>query len=116
MRARSLNTGALVADYDRSPLARLSEGELAVALGEDRVVLANPGAGPGAEASPALADDDHSGLHRLAVEQLDAKALRGRVAAVPGGAESFLVRHLLFLRLLRCGFPCGSLLRCCRLL
>src|SRR5215471_17250010 len=97
MRARSLNTSALVGDCDGPPLARPAEGQRAVALGEDRVVLADPRAGAGAEARPALADDDHAGLHRLAVEQLDAEPLCVRVAAVPGGAKTFFVSHLAFL-------------------
>src|SRR5437763_5162495 len=97
MRARSLNTADLVGDCDGPALSARPEREGAVALGEDRVVRAEPRAGARAEARAALADDDHAGLHRLAVEQLDAEALRVRVAAVPGGAETFLVSHLAFL-------------------
>src|SRR5689334_22348127 len=113
MRARSLNIVDLVGDYDGAALAARLEDELAVALGEDRVVLADPGAGAGAEARAALADDDRPGRHGLAVEHLDAETLGVRVAAVPGGTESFLVSHLAVLlrrgrlagrRLLRCGF------------
>src|SRR5919197_2538199 len=97
MRARSLNTADLVGDGHGPPLAALAEAERPVSLGEDRVVLADARAGARAEARAALADDDHAGLYRLAVEQLDAKALRVRVAAVPGGAKTFLVSHLAFL-------------------
>src|SRR5215468_1071969 len=97
MRARSLNTADLVGDGYGPPLAALAEAERSVALGEDRVVLADARAGTGAESRPALADDDHAGLHRLAVEQLDAEALGVRVAAVAGGAKTFLVSHLAFL-------------------
>src|SRR5436190_19046973 len=97
MRARSLNTADLVGDCDGPALSALAEAERSVALGEDRVVLADPRARAWAEARAALADDDHAGLHRLAVEQLDAEALRVRVAAVTGGAKTFLVSHLAFL-------------------
>src|SRR5881394_1498322 len=97
MRARSLNTADLVGDCDGPALSARPEREGAVALGEDRVVLADPRAGARAEARATLADDDHAGLHRLAVEELDAEALRVRVAAVPGGAKTFLVSHLAFL-------------------
>src|SRR2546422_3115569 len=93
MRARSLNICPLLSDGDGPALARLGESELAVALGEDRVVLADPGAGARAEARSALANDDHSCLHHLAVEQLDAEALRIRVAPVSGGAKTFLMSH-----------------------
>src|SRR5204862_6627303 len=96
MRARSLNTADLVGDYDGPALSARPERERSVALGEDRVVLADPRAGARAEARATLADDDHAGLHRLAVEELDAEALRIRVAAVRGGAKSFLVSHLAF--------------------
>src|SRR5947208_12574764 len=97
MRARSLNTADLVGHCDGPALSARPEREGAVTLGEDRVVLADPRAGARAEARATLADDDHAGLHRLAVEELDAEALRVRVAAVPGGAKTFLVSHLAFL-------------------
>src|SRR3954451_12446168 len=116
MRARSLNTG-LFRDGDGPALARLAKAQGSVALGEDRVVLADPRSGARAEARPALADDDHAGLHGLAVEQLDAEALRIRVAAVPGRAKTFLVCHLLLLRCLRTsGWLPGRRLPCRRLL
>src|SRR5204862_8084975 len=91
MRARSLNTADLVGDYDGPALSARPERERSVALGEDRVVLADPRAGARAEARAALEDDDPAGLHRLAVEQLDAEALRVRAAAVPGGATPLVV-------------------------
>src|ERR1044072_5771494 len=94
MRARSFNTAGLVGDGYGPPLPAPPEAQRAVALGEDRVVLADPRAGAGAEARAALPDDDHAGLHRLAVEQLDAEALCVRIAAVAGGAKTFLVSHL----------------------
>src|SRR6266536_4979824 len=110
MRARSLNI-ELIRDGDGSPFAGLAEGERAVAPGEDRVVLADSRPGARAEARAALADDDHSGLHDLTVEQLDAEALRVRVAAVPGGAKTFLVSHYFFSvgLLLVAGFRAGAL-------
>src|SRR5436309_9310673 len=111
MRARSLNTADLVGDYDGPALSARPERERAVALGEDRVVLADPGAGARAEARAALADDDHPGLHGLTVEQLDAEALRVRVAAVAGGAKTLLVSHYFFSVdvVLVAGFRAGAL-------
>src|SRR2546421_4721988 len=110
MRARSLNI-CLLRDGNGPALARLPESELAVALGEDRVVLADSGAGARAKARTALADDDHSCLHDLPVEQLDAEALRVRVAAVAGGAKTFLVSHYFFSGgfVLVAGFRAGAL-------
>src|SRR2546421_4638375 len=110
MRARSLNI-CLLRDGNGPALARLPESELAVALGEDRVVLADSGARTGAKARTALADDDHSCLHDLPVEQLDAEALRVRVAAVAGGAKTFLVSHYFFSGgfVLVAGFRAGAL-------
>src|SRR5438309_1139537 len=80
----------------------MAKRELAVALGEDRVVLADARTGTGAEPCAALANDDHPGLHGLAVEQLHAETLGVRVATVAGGTEAFLVCHL------------RALLLCCR--
>src|SRR5437763_526753 len=95
MRARSLNTALFGrGDGDGPALARLAELELAGALGEDRVVLADARAGARAEARAALPDDDRPRLHVLTCEQLHAEALRVRVAAVAGGAKTFLVSHL----------------------
>src|SRR2546421_435114 len=70
MRARSLNI-CLLRDGNGPALARLAESELAVALGEDRVVLADSGTRTRAKARTPLADDDHSCLHDLPAEQLD---------------------------------------------
>src|SRR5512132_1712310 len=83
MRARSWNTSALLGDGDEAALAACLEDDLAVSLGEDRVVPADPGAGARAEARAALAHDDRPGADALAVEDLDAKHLRVRVAPVP---------------------------------
>src|SRR5207244_8317102 len=82
-------------------LAAGRELDLPVALGEDRVVAAEPGSGAGAELRPALAHDDHAGLDVLAGEDLDAEHLGVRVAAVPRGTEAFLVSHLAVLLLQR---------------
>ena len=46
-----------------------------------------------AEPRAALADDDHPGLHVLAVEDLHPEHLRIRVAAAARGPEALLVRH-----------------------
>jgi hypothetical protein len=85
--------GGRLGDRDEALLARRAELDDAFADGEDRVVAAEVGARAGAEAGAALADDDHAGLDLLAREDLDAEALRVRVAAVAGGAEAFLVSH-----------------------
>src|SRR5207244_11492762 len=66
---------------------------LAVTHREDRVVLADPGARAGPETRAALPDEDHPRRHVLAGEELHAEHLWIRIAAVPGRAESFLVRH-----------------------
>jgi len=58
-----------------------------------RVVAADACAGARAEASAALPYENHSGLDRLAAEDLDAEELGVRVAAVARRAEAFLVRH-----------------------
>src|SRR5438132_9777067 len=107
MRARSWNIEALagVAVDDRdeaAPAARL-ERDLAVALGEDRVVTAEPRARPRAEAGAPLAHDDRARGHALAVEDLDAEHLGRRVAPVPRRSESLFVRHLLVLLCLERG-------------
>src|SRR2546429_4951589 len=110
MRARSLNI--CLFGYRHGPaLAALAKSEPAVPLGEDRVVLADTGAGARAEARTALADDDHSCLHGLPIEQLDAEALCVRVAAVAGGAKTFLVSHYFFSvgLVLVAGFRAGAL-------
>src|SRR5512133_93514 len=88
-------------DCDDAPLAACLEFDRAVAGGEDRVVSADPGTGPGAELRAPLADEDHPRLHGLAVVDLHAEPLGLRVAAVPGGTESFLVCHLALFLLLR---------------
>src|SRR5438105_14474798 len=110
MRARSLNT-SLFRDGNGPALARFPKRELAVPLGEDRAVLADPCTGARTEARTALADDDHSCLDDLTVEQLDAEALRVRVATVAGGAKTFLVSHYFFSGglLLVAGFRAGAL-------
>src|SRR5205085_4415712 len=92
-RARSWNMALLVDDRHEAALAARPEGDLAIAHGEDRVVLADSGAGAGAEARTALPDEDHPRRHVLAGEELHAEHLRIRVAAVPRRAEAFLVRH-----------------------
>src|SRR5439155_2363500 len=99
-RAPGGNLGLL--DRDEAALAARPEGDLAVALREDRVVLADPGSGAGAEARAALADEDHPRRHVLAGKEFHAEHLRVRIAAVPRRAESLLVRHLLLL--LECRF------------
>src|SRR6185295_3822534 len=93
MRARSWNTGRSLDDADDAAGAVRLERDLAVARREDRVVAPETGSRSGAEARAALADDDHSRLDVLAIEDLDAESLGFGVAAVLRGAESFLVGH-----------------------
>src|ERR671927_254827 len=76
-------------DRNNPALAAGVELHDAGARGEDRVVAA--GAGARLEAGAALADDDLPARHLLTREQLDAQALRDRVAPVPAGSETFLV-------------------------
>src|SRR2546426_1970576 len=58
-------------------------------LGEDRVVFAEAGIQPGAEAAAALAHDNRAAGHDVAVVGLDAEPLRVRVAPVARAALSF---------------------------
>src|SRR4029077_12778201 len=83
----------LVVDFDGAALAALSEGDRARPLREDRVIANEACARPRPELCPALADDDHPRLDRLAREDLHAQHLRLRVAAVARRSESLLVRH-----------------------
>ena len=61
---------------------------------EDRVVVAEPGAGAGQERLAALADDDRAGRDELAVAGLHAEPLADAVAAVLRAGTGFLVGHL----------------------
>src|SRR5207244_8025210 len=100
MRARSVNMWlkalAVVDDRDQAAVTARLEQHTAVALGEDRVVAADPGTRARPEACPALADDDRARGHALAVADLDAEHLGRRIAPVPGSAEPLLVSHLVF--------------------
>src|SRR5581483_5325460 len=99
--ARSLNVAlrrCRVDDRDRAAIAAAAELGDPVTDGEDRVVLADRGAGPGPELRAALADHDLAGAHGLAREDLHAEELRVRVAAVLRRPHAFLVRHLLLLQ------------------
>jgi hypothetical protein len=73
---------ARLADRDDAALAAGLELDRAGASGKDRVVPADSGAGAGLEARTSLAHDDLAATHLLAGEQLHAKALCIRVAAV----------------------------------
>src|SRR5439155_11873567 len=90
---------------DGAALAGPAEGDLAVARREDRVVAPEAGSRPGAEARPALPDDDHPGFDLLAVENLDAEPLGLGVAAVLRGSETLLVCHLALCLLALCRRP-----------
>src|SRR5207248_4256399 len=88
--------GRLVAgavDFDEAPLPALAERDGSGAGGEDRVVTADARARAGSELRPALAHEDHPGLHFLAGEDLHAEHLRVRVAPVTRRAESLFVGH-----------------------
>src|SRR3954452_270962 len=80
-------------NFDEAAVAALAEGDGAFARGEDRVVLADPGARARPELRAALADEDHPGLHALAGEHLHAEHLRVRVATVARGTETLLMGH-----------------------
>ena len=75
--------------------ARAVIGELhgAVDLGEERVVLAEPDVEAGTELASALAHEDRAAGDDVAVEPLDAEALRIAVAPVPGTVLSFFGCH-----------------------
>src|SRR5438445_279184 len=59
-----------------------------------RVVAAQPDAGPRGDPGPALADEDRTGVYRLAGVDLHAQHLRLGIATVAGGTPAFLVCHL----------------------
>src|SRR5215213_5925883 len=80
-------------DADHAAAAAGSEVDLAGRLREDRVVLADAGAGAGLESRATLAHDDLAAGDGLACEHLHAEALGVRVAAVAGGTEALLMRH-----------------------
>src|SRR5690606_21792725 len=89
-----------VDDRDDAAPARRPELDHAGAGGEDRVIAPEPGAVTGAEARPALADDDLAAADALPGEHLDAEHLRVRVTPVAARPKSLLVRHSLALLLL----------------
>src|SRR6188508_521623 len=74
--------GAVVFELDRA-------GD----LGEQRVVLAAPDVEAGIEAAAALADEDGAAGHDVAVEPLDAEALRIAVTPVARAALSLFMCH-----------------------
>src|SRR5438876_8783345 len=84
-----------VDDRDRALVAALAELGDAVAVREDRVVLAELGARARAEPRPALAHDDLTRADVLAAEDLHAEVLRVRVAPVLRRAHALLVGHYL---------------------
>src|SRR5918994_157727 len=80
-------------DRDHAAAATGPELHHPGAGGEDRVVLADARAVPGAEAGAPLADDDLPTGHGLAGEDLHAETLGVGVAAVAAGAEALLMSH-----------------------
>ena len=80
-------------DRHRAALAAAVELHDALTQREERVVAAESDARAWAEPRPALAHEDHPGLHLLAGEDLDAEPLALGVATVLRGAEALLVCH-----------------------
>src|SRR4051794_19259947 len=60
------------------------------------------------EPRAALAHDDGAGLHDRAVVDLDPEALRRRIPAVPGGASTLGLGHLVFPLFLCCPLRPGD--------
>ena len=71
-------------------LRALRELDLAVAQGEQGVVLAATDVLARMDVRAALANDDVARVHLLAAEQLHAETLRVGIAAVTAGTETFL--------------------------
>src|SRR6185369_12523280 len=69
------------------------EGDLAVGLGEQGMVLADADIGAGMELGAALADQHVARDHELIAEPLHAQALAGGIAAVARAAACFLMCH-----------------------
>src|SRR5690606_1244264 len=86
--------GRVDADLLAATLRVGLELHLAIDEGVDGVVAAEPDVASRMEAGAALTDDDGPGLHHFAVVMLDAEALTGAIAAVPGAAHAFLMCHL----------------------
>src|SRR5262245_24465275 len=78
---------------DPAVRAVVLEPNLAGDLRVDRVVFSDAGVQAGAEAAPALADDDRAAGDDVAVVRLGADPLRVRVAAVARAALSFFMSH-----------------------
>lgn len=62
-------------------------------LGEQGIVLTATHIRAGAKSLAALSDEDRAARHQVAIESLDAEALRIAVAPVTGAALSFFVCH-----------------------
>src|SRR3954468_9247959 len=79
---------------DPATRAVVFELHATVRLGEDGVVLTEPGVEAGAKAPSALAHDDGAAGHDVAVVCFHAEPLRVRIAAVARTALSFFMSHV----------------------
>src|SRR5687767_14908206 len=73
------------------------EGNPAVRLGEQGMILADTDIGAGVELGAALADQNVAGDHDLLAELLHAQPLAGGIAAVARTAACFLMCHCVVL-------------------
>ena len=74
-------------------LAVVLEADLAVNLGEQRVIFAQPDVQAGFKAATLLPDEDRPAGDEVAVMALDAEPLGVAVAPVAGTALPFFVSH-----------------------
>ena len=79
-------------------LAVVLEADLAVNLGEERVILAQADVQTRLEPAALLTDEDRTARDHVAVVTLDPQPLRVRVAAVAGTALPFFVSLCMNLR------------------
>lgn len=73
--------------------ASTREADRSRRLRKKRIVSAPTNVVAGMKFGTALAHDDRAGFHVFAAERLDSQHIGIRVAAVPGGAYSFLMCH-----------------------
>src|SRR5262245_20981711 len=92
-RAGPAESDRVGADAHEARVAAPLELHVAVDLGEQRVVRADPDVEAGLESRAALAHQDGAAGHELAGEPLDAEHLGIRIAAVSRAADALLVSH-----------------------
>src|SRR5688572_1633451 len=100
-RTRSTNTArpgrcpwSVVDDVYQASLVALGVADSARGEGVEGVVAAAADVGTGMDPCAPLAHEDGAGVHELAVEDLGAESLRGRVAPVLAGTACFGLGHL----------------------